>query len=332
MNSYCDLIRSIGIRCVSAYMRVTAHGPDLTLSLSPEHASILDTSKMMLNMSGTLQENTISLISNVGHGLLKTNDKKEKSTPRISTQPKFTPRVIYKLLWHLLKSHRYRMGDYTQAALVAMVFENKNVFRSRTDLSETLIINDSSSLHMMKLDFDRVKSMMAQSSVTKNDCVCDAPSMNTILRAMRFLPKEYSGRWLSWLVELCRDNHQATSTIAKHTDWQPCLFQFISEIIENVAPTSSEDAKRDELELQDGILHQGFLTKGSNNEFHLSLELYSILLGYTIRNNVEKVRNEDGEDFQIFELYLIQYLTFAFHQHVVYRYIRSSSSITAGVC
>jgi hypothetical protein len=292
VNSYCDQIRSIGIRCVGAYMRATAHGPDLPLSFSPQNASLLNTHKKMMNGSGTLQENTISLISNVGQGLLHSSERKENSTG-INARSKLTPRVIYKLLWHLLKSHRYRMGMYTQAALVGMVFEKENHFLSNGVLTKHFIVTDSSSPNATKVDFDWINSMMANSSVGENECIRDALSMNTLLRALRFLPCEYSDHWLSCLVELCRNNHRATSTIAACGDWQPCLFQFISEIIENMAPTmSSKDAKREEPDFQEGDSHQPYPIKGSNKGFELSLELYSILLGYIIRNNGEKVSEE----------------------------------------
>ena len=301
VNSYCDQIRSIGMRCVGAYMRATAHGPDLPLSFSPQNASLLNTHKKMVNRSGTLQENTISLISNVGQGLLHSGDRKENSATGINARSKLTPRVIYKLLWHLLKSHRYRMGVYTQAALVGMVFEKENPFTSNGVLTKHFIVTDSSSPNPTKVDFDWVKSMMTNSYVGENECIRDALSMNTLLRSLRFLPREYSDHWLSCLVELCRNNPRATSTIAACGDWQPCLFQFISEIIESMAPTmSSKDANRDESDSKEGDSHQLYPIKGSNKGFQLSLEFYSILLGYIIRNNGKKVCEKNDHIFSDF--------------------------------
>jgi hypothetical protein len=185
------------------------------------------------------------------------------------------------------------MGVYTQAALVGMVFEKENPFLSNGVLTKHFIVTDSSSPNPTKVDFDWVKSMMTNTSVGQNECIRDALSMNTLLRALRFLPREYSDHWLSCLVKLCSNNHRAISTIAECGDWQPCLFQFISEIIENVAPTmSSKDAKREELDSQEGDSHQPHPIKGSNKGFKLSLELYSILLGYIIRNNGKQVREK----------------------------------------
>lgn len=292
MNSHCDQIRSIGIRCVHAYMRATTHGPDLPLSFSPENISLRGVHKKMINGPGTLQENTISLISNVGQGLLNASERKEKSVDGMNEQSRLTPRVIYKLLWHLLKSHRYRMGVYTQAALISMVFKKENPFLSNEILKKSLILTNSSLPLATKVDFDSIKSLMATCSIGENECISDALSLNTILRALRFLPCEYSSHWLSSLVDLCRKNQRSTSILAACADWQPCLFQLISEIIENMAPSiSSKDSKGEDPHSQEEENSTQLVPwKGSNKSFELSLELYSILLGFIIRNNSEKVR------------------------------------------
>ena len=275
-------------------MRKTAHGPDLPLSFLPQTVSLRGVRKKMMNGPGILQANTMSLISNVGHGLLNASEKKDNSITGMKTPSKLTPRVIYKLLWHLLKSHRYRMGEYTQAALMHMVFRKDDSFLSNDFSTKRLILVDStSSLYATEVDFDWVKSLIAKSSVGENECIPDLLSMNTILRTLRFLSCEYSNHWLSRLLELCKTNQKATSAVATCSDWQPCLFQFISEIIESVAPTlSTKDAKRKETHF-DKESHQ-FPRKASNKGFELSLELYSILLGYIIRKNGEKV-SQDGK-------------------------------------
>jgi hypothetical protein len=290
VNSYCDQIRSIGIRCVGTYMRAASHGPDLPLSFSSENVSLLNTQKIMKNASEKLHGNPMSLISNVGHGLMHVSERKQKSSSGMNARSKLTPSVIYKLLWHLLKSHRYRMGEYTQAALVGMVFEKQNPFHSKDILTKHLIVTDSTSPHSRKVDFGWLKSMLTEGSVGENESVRDALSVNTILRALRFLPSEYSGRWLSCLVKLCRRNHEATSRISSCADWQPCLFQLISEIIENVAPkTPPKDAKREETNVKEETACQPLPLKSTRDDFELSLELYSILLGHIIRNNGENV-------------------------------------------
>eukprot|EP00536_Pseudo-nitzschia_multiseries_P005145 jgi/Psemu1/11845/gm1.11845_g len=71
---------------------------------------------------------------------------------------------------------------------------------------------------------------------------------------------------------------------------QPCLFQFISEVIENMASTmSTRIAKTEETHgTEEKDLRESPLSKGSSTAFDLSLELYSILLGHIVRNNGDK--------------------------------------------
>ena len=305
VNSYCDLIRSIGIKCVGAYVRASAHGPDLPLSFSLENLPPLDRRKKMIGGSGNIQENTISLISNVSQGFLKANDKSGET----NTSSKLTPSVIYKLLWHLIKSHRYRMGAYTQAALVSLVFERKDAVPPSQDLLIShLITTDKSIPFATKIEFNRAKSTMAESSIVdENVRIRDTLSMNTILRVLRFLPSEYSSRWLRSLVDLSRTSNGATSTIASCPDWQPCLFQFVSEITENLASTLSsqniETEKTDSQQERDSC--QAYTVNGSNKGFELSLELYSILLGHIIRNDSEKVRERKYENQYSFNTYTL---------------------------
>jgi hypothetical protein len=299
VNSYCDLIRSIGIKCVGAYVRASAHGPhgpDLPLSFSLEKLSSLDRRKKLIGGSGNIQENAISLISNVSQGFLNANDRKGET----NSSSKLTPSVIYKLLWHLVKSHRYRMGAYTQAALVSLVFERKDVVPlSQEFWIKRLITTDKSIPCVTKVEFNRAKSAMAESSIVdENVRIRDTLSMNTILRVLRFLPSEYSSRWLRSLVDLSRTSSGATSTIASCPDWQPCLFQFVSEITENLASTMSsqniETEKTDSQQERDSC--QPYTVNGSNKGFELSLVLYSILLGHIIRNDSEKVRERKYEN------------------------------------
>ena len=275
-------------------MRTAAHGPDLPLSFPSQTTSIRDklsTRKTILNGPGTLQENAMTLITNVGHGLLNPNEKRGENVAGKSTQSKLTPRVIYKLLWHLLKSHRYRMGVYTQAALLHMVFRKDSPFASNDFSRKRLLcVNSSISPQAPEVAFDWLDSFMVnnRSIGEGGECIPDALSMNTILRALRFLSPEYSCQWLSHLVELCTTNQRATAAVAKCIDWQSSLFQFISETLETMTTsTLTKDTKKDEPTLDEK--KQQVSRMGSSDGFELSLELYSILLGWIIRNDGEKV-------------------------------------------
>lgn len=298
VNSYCDEIRSIGIRCLSIYMRAAAQGPDLPLSFPSQTKSLRDkipTRKTILSGPGKLQENAMTLISNVGHNILNANERKEKNVSGVSAQSKLTPRVIYKLLWHLLKSHRHRMGEHTQAALIHMVFKKDSPFASGNFSRKKLIrVNSSISPQATEVAFDWIDSFIANnSSIGESaECIPDPLSMNTILRTLRFISSEYTCQWLSHLVKLCETNQRATAAVAAAcVDWQSSLFQFISETIEKmIASASTTETKKDGPSLVEN--YQQPSGNGLNNSFELSLELYSILFGWIIRNDGEKVSDE----------------------------------------
>ena len=298
VNSYCDLLRSIGIRCVGAYVRATRHGPDLPLSFPLENISPLDRHKNVRVGSGNIKESTMSLITNVGQGFLTTNDRKTTLVNRTNTNSQLTPRVIYKLLWHLIKSHRHRMGKYTQASLVRLVFERKDsVFLSQDYLMKHLITMDESIPGVTNFRFDWAKSSIADIDIDMDGKINirDTLSLNTILRVLRFLPSEYSSEWLLILVELIRSNNAAT-TIASCRDWQSCLFQYISEMIENL--TNVMTPKNNETEKIES--QQETAEIELKKVLEMSLELYSTLLGYLIRVGNEMVRNRNPFYVNIF--------------------------------
>jgi len=182
------------------------------------------------------------------------------------------------------------MGAFTQSALVGMVFENKDPFLSHNFLIKYLVVSDSSSPYAMKVDFEWTKAAMRKNLVGDDVKIRDTLSINTILRALRFLPTEYSGRWLTLLIDLSKANHGAASTLVSCADWQPCLFQFISETIENVATAMpSEISKTEETHFEgEKDASQSLISQSSSTAFDLSLELYSILLGHIVRNYGDK--------------------------------------------
>ena len=127
VNSYCDKIRSLGVRCIISYVERTSKSPDLPLELERSTPSEPERPRTMESRS--IQENAFSLISNVGQGLLNTNVAKNLASMGPSVRykqlslTKLTARVVYKLMWHLLKSHRFRLGQWTNGSLLSMVFE-----------------------------------------------------------------------------------------------------------------------------------------------------------------------------------------------------------------
>lgn len=290
VNSYCDYIRGIGVRTLVAYVQATTKGVDMALSLGKPSATELETRS---GEARKRQEKTTSLISNVGQGLLNSNVGKGLvsvgTSGRSKTLPlgKLTPRVVFKLLWHLVKSHRFRLGMYTQGALVSMVFQRKEAdsLMEPKSIVNYFLSKDANPERSTQLDLTWAEVVMGDSSVGTDATIREGLGISTVMRLLRFLPQEYAEQWLSDLVGLSKDNSSATS-ISSHPDWQPCLFQFISELLENIV---GQVVKDDINSFQDEKRVEAKTESRLGNQYLLSLELYGLLLGNLVRSSSEVV-------------------------------------------
>jgi hypothetical protein len=294
VNSHNDKIRGIGIQCIVGFVSATTKSYDQPLEIPQQLTDI-----KISDPRTAIQENTMMLINNMGQGLLSTNVGKgivaiaPVMRSKLVSPSKLTPRVVYKLLWHLVKSHRYRMGDATQAALLAMVFDMNKDFFSQDSSTDKL-------LRGSKIDFAGVDSVLSDITVTPREAkTINNLGVNTLLRLLRFLPKDYSEIWLSDLIDLARKNQNCAATLADSPDWQPSLFQLLSESIEKISSTSipSDVKMTNDVSINKSIPRQ---TKDGEmlKRFELCLEFYALLLARRIRTGGEKVRSLDHYDFE----------------------------------
>jgi hypothetical protein len=267
----------------------------------------------------TLQENTLSLISNVGQGLLNSNMGKGLAAIGPTVRSKLfdpanlTARVVYKLLWHLLKSHRYRMGQWTQASLVVMVFDRADTvsMASFVFLKEHFLEVDHVFRDSVKIDTAWANSIMEDSRVGHDVSIRDSLGISTVMRLLRFLPDDFTDQWLSNLVQLSLKNLSVIEALSCSPDWQPCLFQFTSELVENIAGHAASNNKKE----KEGLTseHEPSEFNGESSGYRqpdgdgkpadsnkasldaifkrldLCLELYGSLLGHRVRESGEKV-------------------------------------------
>jgi hypothetical protein len=317
VNSYCDRIRSIGVRCVICYMHRTAQSPDLPLSLGKP--LMVEGDKSKTSDGRTIQEHTLSLISNVGQGFLNSNVGKGLAAigPTVRSKllsPSLTARVVYKLLWHLLKSHRVRMGQWTQASLTGMVFD-KGDHASKPSfdyLKEHFIAIDQVFGDSVMTNTSWAASLMSDSSVMLHATIRDSLGISTLMRLLRFLPDRFTDEWLSVLVKLSANSRAVLEDLSLCPDWQSCLFQFISDLLEKVVGlTQSEKNGKDDNQKADSIPSENDASTKSEEigkedstsskqsrsdmlqrRLDLSLELYVSLLGHRVREGGEKVRSK----------------------------------------
>jgi hypothetical protein len=318
VNSFDDQIRSLGVRCIVAYVERTARNSDSPLSL--ERPMTLDLEKAN---SRTIAANTLSMISNVGQGVLISNMGRGLAAigpsvrSAVLSQSKLSARVVYKLLWHLLKSHRYRLGQRTQSSLVHMVVDVVGISLSLDFLKDHFLMADEVLGNGVKIDMNWTDTILSETRVRPDKTIRDSLGIGTVMRLLRFLPAEFTDQWLEDLVKISVSNQAAVVALARCPDWQPCLFQLISEAVEKIASSTTstpaetnddEGGLNDDSDLvndkvcDDTVPDAGASSNQSDskealdnarlwNRFNLSLELYAALLGQIFRDGGDKVRS-----------------------------------------
>jgi len=305
VNSYCDRIRGIGVRCIAAYLEFTGRHPDTPLALADAPAADDEITKPPDSRS--IQENTMTLISNVGQGFMNTNVAKGLAAigptmrSKIQTSAKLTSRVSYKLLWHLLKSHKYRIDTWTQAALVAMVFERKSYSSlfSTSFLKENFVAGDKLFNECSTINWVWFQSTLQDASVPLESSIRGELGLNTLMRLMRFLPNRFIDQWLSNLVRVSTGSTAVIQDLSLTADWQPCTFQLSSELAEKIAASTS-GAMNWESEMGGSVPTVSPEVQQLADRLDLSLELHSILLANLFRHGEEKalVAIEDAASLQ----------------------------------
>lgn len=310
VNSYCDKIRSLGVRCIVCYVERTSKSPDLPLELD-RSTTTSESDRSRTLESRSIQENAFSLISNVGQGLLNTNMAKNLASMGPSARSKqlsltkLTARVVYKLMWHLLKSHRFRLGRWTNGSLLSMVFEETGkAYISLKSLMENFLTDDDVFQDSVKIDLE----WSYQTLEKVNDGPFGTPKnslgVSTMMRLLRFLPVEFADRWLFVLLSEATNSHAVTEALSNCSDWQPCLFQFISELVEKITGSavsgalSSSETSSAEISQENGEDEaksertKAVLPKANALYLRLdrSLKLYTVLLGHRVRETPDKVR------------------------------------------
>ena len=302
VNSHCDKIRAVGIRCVVAYLRATGSHPDAPLTLD-DPSSIEITGKSLEGK--TLQENTLTLISHVGQGLMNSNVGKGLASigpvmrPNSHAAPKLTPRVAYKLLWHLLKSHRYRIEAWTQASLVGIVFDQKSITLAMEDrsLHENLYTPDSVFHNTTTLNWIWISKVMQDNTVSIDAPMTGELGINTIVRLLRFLPGDCLENWLVDLAQQAARTQGVVDMLSSTVDWQPCLFHLASELLESLVTAKVMDRAHPHIATSQA---KQFDAEATARRLDLVLDLYAVLLANLFRRGGEKalVSIEDCSSLQ----------------------------------
>mmetsp|Transcript_11727 Transcript_11727/g.21928 ORF Transcript_11727/g.21928 Transcript_11727/m.21928 type:complete len:2939 (+) Transcript_11727:68-8884(+) len=272
VNSYDDKIRSIGVRCFTAFY-------DVALSGRSDH----DESSSVPMMGAKRAVSKVSqTIKSVGEGLGVISKGFEVSTRSVN--------VGHKLLWHILKCHRFDLSSYSHDSLLELLFVDASDASGIGNMVDHLITQSQVNQHGYQLDFDFIR---------KNESLFHSPKLkvrsrhatNCIFQLLRFLPCMHQERLLFDLLTLVRINKAAVDDIIKARYWQHSLFHVASDTVEAL---SNFNNKKNEL--IDSSSHSSNRSGPSNQNgnnlyarFDLSFQLYASLLGHCLRADDEGI-------------------------------------------
>eukprot|EP00978_Attheya_sp_CCMP212_P002152 scaffold4441_cov48-Attheya_sp.AAC.2 len=318
VNSFDDLIRSIGIRALTAFMdAATSHDYTSSIAKTDSTDSRADRGVTLdsLKITGQLQSAATNgaktkltqTMQYVGTGLGVIGNSHTLSNMLISK--KLNTKIIYKLLWHLLKCHRERLGSLSHASLVQLLVDDGPILSSTVNFSflmNDIVIADDVLRTGYIINGNWAKLPLTEVGLDQRQKLRNKYAVSTILRLLRFLPNDMKDRWLFDLLALIRMSPSSLSAVVSCHDWQPSLFHLISEIVEEIKlpqtnvgsnglnefeNTSEESvAGPDQFHRQPGqnglncnLSGQSTSSKSVHTRFDLALQLYSTLLGHCVR-------------------------------------------------
>lgn len=286
VNSFDDTIRGLGIKCLAAYLRTTSSTVAANADLSSGSLSVPPSQKLHKTMKLGLE-----VISHSANNMLSS-----VLSGRVNIK------IIYKLLWHLLKCHRERLGAQSYAALMYLIIDDASAISSSVPLSDIIVPNNEV-LGGFRLCLDELN--IQSSKVESTRSITNKFGASTVLRLLRFLSNEQKERWLFDILAFLLASPKSVSIILSCDDWQPVLFQLVAEVLEeingdsngSITDSPNGDESRTSNGVKNGARHSSSGPKMVDTEilsrpsvrtrYDLSLKLYSTLLGHCVRQGDE---------------------------------------------
>ena len=308
VNSHDDMIRSIGIRCTVAYLEIVSKSPDAPLALG--------TSNQGPDLDIAAATNSYSSVGGLGL-IAKGLAAMGPGVRSVVIAPsKLNMRVVVKLLWHLLRTHRTSLGPMTYSSLVCWMSDDNGSLLAKMSSVEYLVANLVAKSNTPQpgflFDASLAKSLLAETGSIPGRSISNAIAMDTVLRLLRFLDGDMQTKLLTDILTLAKASRKSISLLASSTDWQPCLFHLLSESLEQLNNMLLDEVKEifaedflDSREQPPGYPNNGHFnvplshhsTEGYDasdmavveRRLDLTLKLYSALLGHLVREGGDKV-------------------------------------------
>ena len=260
VNQYDDNLRGLGIRCLVAYLHSTL---DFTTGGSRDDGSTVKLSYAVKYGLGVISSSSNVLTSLLaGRGNVK---------------------VIYKLLFHLLKCHRERLGEHSNSGLMYLLVDDSSIdVKQYLSLSDLVVETKAGGIRLDIENLDISQSKLNIAATLSRQNIRNVYGVSALMRLMRFMSNEQKERWLFDLLALTLASSGSISVILSCEDWQPCLFQLVAEVLEEINEdipdndTANSDVGRSQDVRKFDIRA---LSKPSvRTRYDLSLKLYSSLV------------------------------------------------------
>jgi hypothetical protein len=192
--------------------------------------------------------------------------------------------ILFKLLWHLLKSHRTNLSDFTEASLIDWITCTDDTSVSSLSNVDCVLSNMNtmwkSRPRALSFNFYWTTSILAEGSSYAGKQLRNPLAIGTILRLLRFLNDGYKDKWVSIFLDLTKSSRKCVSMLTTLPEWQPCLFHLISDCLESIHFINHA---------QDDNSNNHVTISPTLKRLDLCLQLYSTLLGHLLRSGGDKV-------------------------------------------
>ncbi|CAB9514210.1 Lipopolysaccharide-responsive and beige-like anchor protein [Seminavis robusta] len=296
VNSFDDTLRALGVRCIVAFLEQTAKTPDAPLTVGlvpePENGPASEVAK--------ISNRRIQTIISVGKGLAGMGP----GVRSIVVPPsRLTARVTYKLLWHLHRGHRSRIGEKTYSALIHLIAESggssMSSLTSKAFAMDKFVVPDDVLIGGYRMSQDFTSLLVEQSSFsTTGRSLRDGLGISTVVRLLQYLSSEMKDRLLAEFLKASNQDIASVATLSALPDWQPCIFLLISETLEKLSASRQKEGGGDECypnDIDPVTEHETAATSHIiensatvEQRLDLCLDLYASLLGHSVREGGDK--------------------------------------------
>jgi hypothetical protein len=283
VNSFDDSIRGLGIMCLVAYM----------------HAAVAFSAGGARDTSLTQQDgSTAKLSTTVKYGLGVISHSSNVLASFLSGRDNV--KVIYKLLWHLLKCHRERLGEKSNAGLMyLLVDDSTSSVKSSLSLADIVVASKTlpGGFAFDIQSLDACHPMLNLAATLSRQNIRNSYSVSTVLRLLRFLSNELKEKWLFDFLALMLASPNSVAVVLSCDDWQPCLFQLVAEVVEEInggdngengfidasqGPEMNHESRKYKNDVARKFDTQSLSKPSVRTRYDLSLKLYSSLVSLIV--------------------------------------------------